>query len=101
MRTVVSDQPGFAIHVVDEDDALRTALMRVLTYAGYPIKGYPSAGEFLVAQPDASQGCMLVDLELPGPGGLDLQHVMQRMGNPMPVVFISGHRDIPRTVMAT
>jgi FixJ family two-component response regulator len=95
----MNDRAEVVIHVVDDDAALRTALMRVLTYAGYRTRGYPSAGEFLVEQP-ASRGCLLVDLELPGPSGLDLQQALQRMGNPMPVVFISAHHDIPRTVMA-
>jgi FixJ family two-component response regulator len=96
----MSDQAKVVVHVVDDDDALRTALMRVLTCAGFTVKGYPSAGDFLVEQPDASPGCLLVDLELPGPSGLDLQLALQRMGNRMPVVFMSAHRDIPRTVMA-
>ncbi|MGF6875350.1 response regulator transcription factor [Paraburkholderia sp. MM5477-R1] len=88
------------IHVVDDDPAMRTALTRLLTQAGYTVKGYPSAGEFLVADFDPSRGCLLLDLELPGPGGLDLQHALQRLGRQMPIVFISAHRDIPRTVMA-
>ncbi|RFU44774.1 response regulator transcription factor [Paraburkholderia sp. DHOC27] len=96
----MSERAGAVIHVVDDDDALRTALLRVLRYAGYTAKGYASAGEFLVAQPDASPGCLLLDLDLPGPSGLDLQHALHRMGNPMPIVFISAHHDIPRTVMA-
>ncbi|CAB3810255.1 response regulator transcription factor [Paraburkholderia fynbosensis] len=88
------------IHVVDDDDATRTALMRLLNHAGFRAKGYPSAGDFLVAEPEASHGCLVLDLELPGPGGLDLQHTLQRMGKSMPIVFISAHHDIPRTVMA-
>ncbi|MFM0644596.1 response regulator [Paraburkholderia bryophila] len=88
------------IHVVDDDTAVRTALMRLLHQAGFQVKGYPSAGDFLVAVPDALPGCLLLDLELPGPSGLDLQHALHRMGNPMPVVFISAHHDIPKTVTA-
>lgn len=95
----MNDRAKAVIHVVDDDAAMRTALTRVLTYAGYRTRGYPSAGEFLVEQP-VSPGCLLLDLELPGPSGLDLQQALQRMGNPMPVVFISAHQDIPKTVMA-
>ncbi|MBB5497884.1 MULTISPECIES: response regulator transcription factor [unclassified Paraburkholderia] len=94
------DHAATVIHVVDDDPAMRTALTRLLTQAGYTVKGYPSAGEFLVADLDPSRGCLLLDLELPGPGGLDLQHALQRLGRQMPIVFISAHRDIPRTVMA-
>jgi FixJ family two-component response regulator len=96
----MTEQAEAVIHVVDDDAALRCALMRILNCAGFKAKGYASAGEFLVEQPDGSPGCLLVDLELPGPSGLDLQQALQRMGNPMPVVFISAHHDIPRTVMA-
>jgi FixJ family two-component response regulator len=96
----VSDHADAVIHVVDDDLALRTALMRLLARAGFAVKGYPSAGDFLVTAPDASPGCLLLDLELPGPSGLDLQHALQRVGSPMPIVFISAHRDIPKTVMA-
>lgn len=96
----MSESAKAVIHVVDDDDALRTALMRILSYAGYTAMGYASAGDFLVAQPDMSPGCLLLDLDLPGPSGLDLQHALHRMGNPMPIVFISAHDDIPRTVLA-
>lgn len=96
----MSDHTEAVIHVVDDDDALRVALTRLLSHAGFTAKGYASAGDFLVAPSDAAVGCLLLDLELPGPDGLDLQRALQRMGNPMPVVFISAHQDIPRTVMA-
>lgn len=96
----MSDQAKAVIHVVDDDDALRIALMRILNCAGFAVKGYASAGDFLVEYSDASPGCLLVDLELPGPSGLDLQLALQRMGNRMPIVFISAYRDIPRTVRA-
>lgn len=96
----MSDRTGAVIHVVDDDDSLRTALMRLLNLAGFTVQGYPSAGDFLVAPTNALPGCLLLDLELPGPSGLELQRALQRLGNPMPVVFISAHHDIPRTVMA-
>ena len=96
----MSDHAKPVIHVVDDDAALRTALMRLLSHAGFKVEGYPGAGDFLVAAPDAAQGCLLLDLELPGPDGLDLQRALKRLGNPMPVVFISAHHDIPKTVMA-
>jgi len=88
------------IHVVDDDPAMRTALRRLLSQAGYAVKEYASAGEFLVADPVAPPACLLLDLELPGPGGLDLQRALQRLGREMPIVFISAHSDIARTVMA-
>ncbi|REE18340.1 LuxR family two component transcriptional regulator [Paraburkholderia sp. BL27I4N3] len=96
----MSNQAEYVVHVVDDDDAIRTALMRLLTHAGFTARTYASAGEFLVAAPDALPGCLLLDLELPGPSGLDLQHALQRLGKPIPIVFISAHHDIPATVLA-
>jgi FixJ family two-component response regulator len=96
----VSDHAEAVVHVVDDDPALRTALMRVLRQAGFQVRGYPSAGDFLVAERGEAPGCLLLDLELPGPGGLDLQHALRRSGCFMPIVFISAHHDIPKTVQA-
>lgn len=96
----MSEHIEAVIHVVDDDASIRAALTRVLTHAGYLVKSYESAGEFLVAEPDALPGCLVLDLELHGPGGLELQHALHRQGNAMPVVFISAHRDIPSTVQA-
>jgi FixJ family two-component response regulator len=59
---------------------------------------YASAGDFLVAELDDSPGCMLLDLQLPGPSGLALQDALRRRGDPMPIVFISAYGDIPQTV---
>lgn len=94
------DHANAVIHVVDDDPAMRTALVRLLTQSGYKVRSYSSAGEFLVADPDPRPGCLLLDLELPGADGLDLQHALQRLGKQMPIVFISAYSDIPRTVMA-
>jgi FixJ family two-component response regulator len=88
------------IHVVDDDESMRVALARLLASSGYVVKGYSSAGEFLVAEPDPRPACLLLDLELPGPSGLDLQRAMLRQGNPMPTVFISAHADVPHAVLA-
>jgi FixJ family two-component response regulator len=96
----LSDHTEAVIHVVDDDDAMRNALTRLITVAGYRVRSYASAGDFLVAEPDHSPGCLLLDLELQGPGGLELQHAMQRLGNTMPIVFISAHHDVPKTVLA-
>ncbi|WP_027210351.1 response regulator transcription factor [Burkholderia sp. WSM2232] len=96
----MSDHADVVIHVVDDDCSARTALTRLLTCAGYTVKGYPSAGDFLVTTPDTSPACLILDLEMPGPDGLDLQRALRRLGNDMPIVFISAYRDIPKTVMA-
>jgi FixJ family two-component response regulator len=88
------------IHVVDDDESTRVSLTRLLEGAGYAVKTYASAGDFLVAEPDIRPGCMLLDLQMPGPNGLALQDALHRRGDAMPTVFISAHQDIPHTVIA-
>jgi FixJ family two-component response regulator len=96
----VSEHAEAVVHVVDDDEAMRTALTRLLVQAGYMVRSYPTAGDFLVSAPEMLPGCLLLDMELPGPSGLELQNALRRLGNPMPIVFISAHHDIPKTVLA-
>lgn len=88
------------VHVVDDDDALRTALQRLLTAAGLRVKAYASAGEFLLEPPADAPGCLLLDLQMPGPSGLELQHSLARHGIGLPVIFLSGHGDLASGVQA-
>lgn len=88
------------IHVVEDDASMRSALKRLLTTAGYPVQTYASAGEFLVSEPEGWRGCLLVDLELGGPSGLDLQQALRRQLRALPVIFMSAYSDVPRTVQA-
>jgi FixJ family two-component response regulator len=88
------------VHVVDDDESMRTALSRLLRNAGYVVQTYASAGDFLVADSAVLPGCMILDVELPGPSGLELQHALQRRENSLPIVFISAYQDIPKTVLA-
>jgi len=99
-ETAATDDAPAVIHVVDDDASMRSALRRLLEHAGYAVRAYASAGDFLVAEPDARPGCMLLDLQLPGPSGLELQQAMRRQHNAMPIVFISAHADVPHTVRA-
>jgi FixJ family two-component response regulator len=88
------------IHVVDDDDSLRSALQRLLAAAGYRVKAYASAGEFLLDPPADAPGCLLLDLRMPGPSGLDLQEALARHGIRLPVIFLSGHGDLSTGVRA-
>jgi FixJ family two-component response regulator len=88
------------IHVVDDDESLRTALQRLLNAAGYEARGYASTGEFLLHAPPDRPGCVLLDLRLPGPSGLELQDALARQGVALPVVFLTGHPDVTSTVRA-
>jgi FixJ family two-component response regulator len=88
------------IHVVEDDDSLRTALLRLLEAAGFEARGYASTGEFLLQPLPERPGCMLLDIQMPGPSGLDLQDAMQRRGIALPVIFLTGRADAASSVRA-
>lgn len=88
------------VHVIDDDDSVRKAVTRLLKAAGYEAQGYASAGEFLLAAPTAASGCLVLDVRMPGPSGLELQAALKRQGNRLPIIFLSGHGDIPMSVQA-
>jgi FixJ family two-component response regulator len=89
------------VHVVDDDDSVRTAVVRLLQAAGHEARGYSSAGEFLLGRSDRdAPGCVVLDVRMPGPSGLDLQAALGRLAVPLPIVFLTGHGDIPMSVRA-
>ncbi len=88
------------IRVVDDDDSLRTALLRLLDAAGYEAQGYASTGDFLLHSPRERPGCLLLDLRLPGPSGVDLQAALPANGVTLPVVFMTGHPELAASVRA-
>ena len=88
------------IHLVDDDESLRSALQRLLSAAGYRVRTYASAGDFLLEPPADAPGCLLLDLRMPGPSGLDLQEALKRHGVRLPVIFLTGHGDLPTGVRA-
>ena len=88
------------VRVVDDDESFRAAAARLLRASGFAVKTFGSAMDFL-ARPELDvPGCVLVDLQMPGLSGLDLQTALAKEGNMLPVVFLSGHGDIPTTVQA-
>jgi len=92
--------PTPVIHIVDDDESVRNALKRLLVTAGYGVRTYPSAGEFLLDPPPDAPGCLLLDLRMPGPSGLDLQEALVRHGVRLPVIFFSGHGDLATGIRA-
>jgi len=88
------------IHVVDDDDSMRAALLLLLGESGFEVRGYASTGEFLLHPPPDRPGCMLLDMRLPGPSGLELQAALQRQDVTLPIVFLTGYADIASTVTA-
>lgn len=88
------------IHVVDDDTSFRTAVTRLLRAAKYEVRGYASAAEFLSADASATPGCILLDLRMPGASGFDVQQSLAKIEERLPIVFLTGHGDIPASVRA-
>jgi FixJ family two-component response regulator len=88
------------IHVVDDDESLRASLTELFKAAGYRVCEYASTGDFLLAPPTDEPGCLLLDVRLPGPSGLELQSGMRRHGIDLPVIFLTGYADVPTSVRA-
>jgi FixJ family two-component response regulator len=90
--------PG-VVYVVDDDASFRTAVERRLKNAGYEVVAYPSAQQLLDNLPDESgPSCILLDVQIPGLSGPDLQARLSDLGSTLPIVFLTGHGDIPTTV---
>ena len=88
------------IHLVDDDESFRKALARLLTASGYSVVTFGSATEFFARRDPGLHGCVVVDLRMPGPSGLDLQDALEKCENPLPVIFLTGHGDIATSVRA-
>jgi FixJ family two-component response regulator len=86
--------------VVDDDASLRRALQRLIRSAGYDAAVYSTAQAFLDSEKPASPSCLILDVQMPGLSGLDLQKEMINRDLGMPVVFLTGHGTIPMSVQA-
>jgi FixJ family two-component response regulator len=92
--------PGI-VHIVDDDESFRTAIERRLKKAGYEVAAYSSAQQLLDRLPDENvTGCILLDVRIPGLSGPELQGRLSELGSNLPIVFLSGHGDVPTTVKA-
>jgi FixJ family two-component response regulator len=88
------------VFVVDDDMSIRDALSTLIRSVGLEVRTFTSSAEFLdAALPDVPT-CLVLDVRLPGLSGLDLQRELSRTGVQIPIIFISGHGDIPMTVRA-
>jgi FixJ family two-component response regulator len=88
------------VFVVDDDSSMREALTDLITSVGLSVEAFKSAREFLEHTRHDAPACLVLDVRLPGLSGLDLQRELVRTEAPIPVIFITGHGDIPMSVRA-
>lgn len=88
------------VHLIDDDVSAREGLARLLRAAGYEVAAHESAKAFLEAGPPSGPGCLILDVRMPGLTGFDLQELLARQSCRLPVIFITGHGDIPMSVRA-
>jgi len=88
------------IYLVDDDPSFLRALSRRLRAADYQVETFASAEEFLTRRRSDAAGCAVFDLQMPGPGGLELQEALAQAEEPLPVVFLTAHGDISSSVQA-
>jgi RNA polymerase sigma factor (sigma-70 family) len=94
-------EPHPTVFIVDDDAAVRKSLMRLLNSAGYRPEGCASAEEFLDHwERNPTPGCVLLDIQMPGLDGLQLQQKLQACAVSIPIIFITGYGDIPMSVRA-
>jgi FixJ family two-component response regulator len=88
------------VFVVDDDEPFREGLCRLLASLAVSVKAFATAAEFLAARRPASPACLLLDVDLPGQSGLDLQRELLASDAMLPIIFLTGHGDIPMSVRA-
>ncbi len=88
------------VHLVDDDASVRAAVEDLLASVGLSTRSYVSAADFLDRARLDEPGCLVLDVRMPGMNGLDLQQELQRRGLALPIIFITGHGDIPMSVRA-
>lgn len=97
-RATDAEQPFVVI--VDDDEAIREALFELILSAGLRPIAFASTRELIGTDLLEAPGCLILDVRMPGTSGLDLQRQLAQSGNPKPIIFLTGHGDIPMTVEA-
>jgi FixJ family two-component response regulator len=92
--------PGPIVFVVDDDGSVRDALRRLIASVGLTVEVFPTAQAFLAAPRPDAPSCLVLDVRLPGLGGLDLQRQLANTDASLPIIFLTGHGDIPMSVRA-
>ena len=88
------------IYVVDDDEAMRDSLTWLLEGEGYRVTCFDSAEAFLLARHAKMRGCMVLDVRMPEMSGLELHEKLDSLGSKLPIIFVTGHGDVPMAVAA-
>src|SRR5437870_7084851 len=92
--------PSLTVFVVDDDDAVRKAVSRLLRSAGIAVAVFASPREFLAQYDPATPGCLVLDIAMPGFNGLQLQTALGEKGSILPIIFLTGHGNVSKSVQA-
>jgi len=92
--------PSPTVFVVDDYAPVRRSISRLLRAAGFAVAAFPSADEFLAQFDPQTIGCLVLDVAMPALNGLELQHILEKAGSLMPIIFLTGTADIPKSVEA-
>ena len=92
--------PATVVFVVDDDSSMRDSLRRLISSVGFKVEVFPSAKAFLGARKPDVPGCLVLDVRMPGLSGLDLQRELAATDAELPIIFLTGHGDIPMSVRA-
>jgi len=92
--------PNPTVFVVDDYAPVRRAVSRLLRAAGFVVLAFASPQEFLAEYDPRTPGCLVLDLDMPAVNGLELQRILAKKGSVLPIIFLSGHGDIPKSVQA-
>ena len=93
-------EPGELVFVIDDDTSVRKGLSRLLYSAGYATEVFQSASDYLAREPYAGIGCLILDVRMPEMDGLDLQLRLNRQQSDLPIIFLTGHGDLPMGIKA-
>ncbi|KJF74842.1 response regulator transcription factor [Agrobacterium arsenijevicii] len=93
-------EPKSTVYVIDDDPSVRDGLDSLLRSVGYDVSSFPSPRDFLGHQRSESASCLVLDVRMPDASGLDFQDELARTGTPLPIIFLTGHGDVPMSVRA-
>jgi FixJ family two-component response regulator len=97
---MLKDSVPAVVYIIDDDEGMRESLNVLLNTVGYKTATYGNPNDFLAQFNRAAAGCLVLDIRMPGMSGLELQQQLNRIGCMLPVIFITGHGDVPMAVQA-